>query len=106
MNAYGIFGCVVIGAMGGAIGSRIPNGEDGGLASVVTGVIGAVIGGFVATAAFGRPSGTIGLLATLAGALLGACLFIAISTKVSHLARPADDSQRSQVRGRVTRSST
>jgi len=106
MVSYGIFGWVVIGAMAGAIGGRIPDGEDGGLASVVTGVLGAVVCGFAAGAAFDPPSGTGGLLASLSGALLGACLFIVVGRKASHLARPPADVQRHQGRERSTRSST
>jgi uncharacterized membrane protein YeaQ/YmgE (transglycosylase-associated protein family) len=85
--AYGIFGWVVIGAMTGAIGGRIPDEEQGSLASVITGLAGATAGGLAGLVAFGAPAGTAGLLASLAGALLGAALFVFLGRKVSHLAR-------------------
>jgi uncharacterized membrane protein YeaQ/YmgE (transglycosylase-associated protein family) len=104
--SYGIYGWVVVGALAGAIGGRIPDGEDGGLASVVTGVLGALGGGMVARAALGAPGGTGGLLLSLAGALVGAACFIFAGRKLSRLARTPAQSRRPEGRERPTRSST
>ena len=52
---YGIILWVVIGALAGWIGSKImrTDAQQGGFANIIIGVIGAVVGGFIARAIFG-----------------------------------------------------
>ena len=78
--AIGIFGWVVIGALAGWIGSKLmgTNARQGGLANIVIGVVGAVLGGFVAQRFFGVNLARNGLIASFGVALLGSCVVIAI----------------------------
>jgi uncharacterized membrane protein YeaQ/YmgE (transglycosylase-associated protein family) len=103
---YGIFGWLVIGAMTGAIGGRIPDGEDGGLPSVVTGVVGAAAGGFAASPAFGPAGETADLLGSLTAAFLGACLFVLVGRAFSRLSRRTAEARRQKARQQLTRSWT
>lgn len=106
-DSYTIFGWVVIGAMTGAIGGRFPRDQESGLGIVITGVIGALAGGFAVSAAFGPPDGTRGdLLANLAGALLGAFLFVFLGRRISRLVRTHGRVRGPRAPGRPTRSST
>jgi len=50
--------------------------RQGGLANIVIGVVGAVIGGFVARSIFGDSSSNNGFFASFLVALLGACIVI------------------------------
>jgi uncharacterized membrane protein YeaQ/YmgE (transglycosylase-associated protein family) len=77
---YGIILWVVIGALAGWIGSKImrTDAQQGGLANVIIGVIGAVVGGFIARAIFGDNSADNGLIASFFIALAGACLVIGL----------------------------
>jgi uncharacterized membrane protein YeaQ/YmgE (transglycosylase-associated protein family) len=83
--AYGIIMWIVIGALAGWLGSKImgTDARQGGLANIIVGVIGAIVGGFVARAAFGDSSSNNGFFASLLVALLGACLVIGIWKAVS-----------------------
>ena len=61
MNAsYGIIAWIVIGALAGWIGSKImgTDAQQGGLANVLIGVSGAVIGGYLSRFFFGDDGGT------------------------------------------------
>lgn len=86
--AYGIILWIIIGALAGWIGSKImgTDGAQGGLANIVIGVIGAVVGGFLTRTLMGDNAGNNGLIASFFVALLGACVVIglwkAISRKV------------------------
>jgi uncharacterized membrane protein YeaQ/YmgE (transglycosylase-associated protein family) len=77
--AYGIVLWVVIGALAGWLGSMImgTNAKQGGLANVLIGVCGAVIGGIITRTLFGSDPSSHGFFASLGVALLGACVVIA-----------------------------
>jgi uncharacterized membrane protein YeaQ/YmgE (transglycosylase-associated protein family) len=77
---YGIILWIVIGALAGWIGSKImgTDAKQGGLANIIIGVVGALVGGFVTRAAMGDNAGNNGFIASFVVALLGACIVIAI----------------------------
>ena len=74
----GILGWIIIGALAGWIGSKImgTNAQQGGLANIVIGVLGAILGGFITRRFFGADLGHNGLIASFGVALLGSCLVI------------------------------
>jgi uncharacterized membrane protein YeaQ/YmgE (transglycosylase-associated protein family) len=78
--AYGIILWIVIGALAGWIGSKImgTDSAQGGLANIVIGVVGAVVGGFLTRVIAGDKAGNNGLIASFFVALLGACVVIGI----------------------------
>ena len=71
---------IIIGALAGWIGSKImgTDARQGGVANVVLGVIGAVVGGFITRSLLGDNQGNNGFFASFAVALVGACLVIGI----------------------------
>lgn len=77
---YGFLLWIVIGALAGWIGSKImgTDSQQGGVANIVIGIIGAVIGGFITRTMFGDMSGDNGLIASFGVALLGSVILIAI----------------------------
>lgn len=83
--AYGIIMWIVIGALAGWIGSKImgTDGAQGGLANVIIGIVGAVIGGFLARNFLGDHAGNNGFIASFVVALVGACLVIFLWKAVS-----------------------
>jgi uncharacterized membrane protein YeaQ/YmgE (transglycosylase-associated protein family) len=87
--AYGIIMWLIIGALAGWIGSKImgTDARQGGVANIVVGIIGAVVGGFITRAAFGDDRTNNGFIASLAVALLGAILVIAVWKAVSKRVR-------------------
>jgi uncharacterized membrane protein YeaQ/YmgE (transglycosylase-associated protein family) len=78
--SYGIIMWVIIGALAGWIGSKImgTDAQQGGLANVIIGVIGAVIGGFVTRAFFGDSHSNNGFVASLLIATLGSVILIGL----------------------------
>jgi uncharacterized membrane protein YeaQ/YmgE (transglycosylase-associated protein family) len=76
--SYGILAWIIIGALAGWIGSKImgTDGRQGGLANILIGVVGAVVGGFTSRVLFGNDAGTNGLFGSFLVALLGSCLVI------------------------------
>lgn len=78
--AYGIIMWIIIGALAGWIGSKImgTDAQQGGLANVILGVIGAIVGGFVTRALFGDNPGNNGFIASFFVALLGAVICIGV----------------------------
>lgn len=82
--SYGIIMWIIIGALAGWIGSKVmgTDAKQGGLANIVIGVIGAVVGGFIARAAFGDSSGNNGMITSFLVALAGACIVIFLWTRV------------------------
>jgi uncharacterized membrane protein YeaQ/YmgE (transglycosylase-associated protein family) len=78
--AYGIVMWVIVGALAGWIGSKVmgTDAQQGGLANVIIGVIGAVIGGFVTRAVFGDSAGNNGFVASLLVAVLGSVILIGL----------------------------
>jgi uncharacterized membrane protein YeaQ/YmgE (transglycosylase-associated protein family) len=87
--AIGMLGWIIIGALAGWIGSKImgTNARQGALANIVIGVVGAVVGGFLAKRIFGANLGHNGLLASFGVALVGSCLVILVWKTLSR--RPA-----------------
>jgi uncharacterized membrane protein YeaQ/YmgE (transglycosylase-associated protein family) len=78
--AYGIIMWVIIGALAGWLGSKImgTDARQGGVANVIVGVLGALIGGFLTRVLFGDSPGNNGFFASLLVALLGAVVVIGI----------------------------
>lgn len=77
---YGIILWIIIGALAGWIGSKImgTDSKQGGLANIIIGVVGAVVGGFITRVAMGDDAGNNGLIVSFIVALLGACVVIGI----------------------------
>lgn len=77
---YGIILWIIIGALAGWIGSKVmgTDASQGGLANIVVGVVGAMIGGFLTSFLFGDSATNNGFFASFGVALLGACVLIAI----------------------------
>jgi uncharacterized membrane protein YeaQ/YmgE (transglycosylase-associated protein family) len=78
--AYGIILWIIIGALAGWIGSKImgTDSAQGGMANIVIGIIGAVVGGFLTRALMGDDRSNNGLIASFVVALVGACVVIGI----------------------------
>jgi uncharacterized membrane protein YeaQ/YmgE (transglycosylase-associated protein family) len=78
--SYGIIMWIIVGALAGWIGSKVmgTDARQGGLANIVVGVIGAVVGGFLATNFLGDFRGNNGFIASFFVALLGACIVLAL----------------------------
>jgi len=74
----GIIGWIVVGALAGWIGSKImgTNAQQGGVANIVIGIMGALLGGFITRRFFGDNPGNNGWIASFGVALLGSCLVI------------------------------
>jgi uncharacterized membrane protein YeaQ/YmgE (transglycosylase-associated protein family) len=78
--AIGYLGWIIIGALAGWIGSKLmgTDARQGGLANIVVGIIGALVGGFITQRFFGDNLGNNGLIASFGVALLGSCIVIFI----------------------------
>jgi uncharacterized membrane protein YeaQ/YmgE (transglycosylase-associated protein family) len=76
--AIGWLGWIIIGALAGWIGSKLmgTDARQGGMANIVIGIVGAVVGGFVTQRFFGDNPGNNGLIASFGVALAGSCLVI------------------------------
>jgi uncharacterized membrane protein YeaQ/YmgE (transglycosylase-associated protein family) len=83
--SYGIILWIVVGALAGWLGSKImgTDARQGALANIIVGVIGAVVGGFVARTVFGDSAMNNGLLASTLVALLGSVIVIAVWKAIS-----------------------
>lgn len=83
--SYGIIMWVIVGALAGWLGSKImgTDAQQGGLANIIIGIVGAVVGGFLARAAFGDSSWNNGFIASTVVALLGSVVVIALWKLVS-----------------------
>jgi uncharacterized membrane protein YeaQ/YmgE (transglycosylase-associated protein family) len=83
--SYGIILWIVVGALAGWLGSKImgTDARQGALANIVVGVIGAVVGGFVARNLFGDSSANNGFVASTLVALVGSVIVIAVWKAVS-----------------------
>ncbi len=82
---YGILGWLIIGALAGWIGSKIMGtaSKQGAIGNVVTGVLGAIVGGFLTQRLFGDSPWNNGPFASFGVALLGACVVIFLWKLVS-----------------------
>jgi uncharacterized membrane protein YeaQ/YmgE (transglycosylase-associated protein family) len=87
--SYGIIMWIIVGALAGWIGSKMmgTDARQGGLANIVVGIIGAVIGGFVARNFFGDSPGNNGFIASFLVALAGACIVIFLWKSLSRRSR-------------------
>lgn len=76
----GIIGWIVLGLLAGAIAKAIMPGTQGGgwLATLVLGVVGALLGGFIGSAIFNIGLDTFWSLQTWIVAILGALLVLVI----------------------------
>ncbi len=76
----GIIGWIVLGLLAGAIAKAIMPGNQGGgwLATLVLGVVGALLGGFIGTAIFNVDLGGFFELRTWIIAILGSLLVLVI----------------------------
>jgi uncharacterized membrane protein YeaQ/YmgE (transglycosylase-associated protein family) len=85
----GIGGWIIIGALAGWIGSKFKeyDGEQGVVANIITGVFGAVLGGFLTHKFLGANAGYQGLIASFAVALAGG--YLLIGTWTAHRGRRA-----------------
>ncbi len=83
--AYGIIMWIIIGALAGWIGSKImgTDAQQGGLANILIGVVGAVLGGFLARNLFGDSASNNGFFASFLVALVGAIILIGLWKMVS-----------------------
>jgi len=83
--AYGIFMWIIVGALAGWIASKImgTDAQQGALANIVIGIVGAVLGGFVTGMMFGDDRGNNGLLASVLVSILGAVIVIALWKAIS-----------------------
>lgn len=74
--AYGILGWIIIGVLAGWLGSKLigTDARQGGLANIVVGVNGPLVGGFVTRRFFGDNPGNNGIIASFAVALFGSCM--------------------------------
>jgi uncharacterized membrane protein YeaQ/YmgE (transglycosylase-associated protein family) len=84
--SYGIIIWLIIGALAGWIGSKImgTDARQGWVANVFIGIVGAVVGGYLARVLFGYSSDSNnGLLMSFFVALAGACLVIFAWTAMS-----------------------
>jgi uncharacterized membrane protein YeaQ/YmgE (transglycosylase-associated protein family) len=78
--SYGIIMWIIVGALAGWIGSKImgTDAQQGGLANILVGVVGAFIGGFLTRLAFGDSPGNNGFIASVAVAVLGSIVLLGI----------------------------
>ncbi len=76
--SYGIIGWIIIGALAGWIGSKLmgTDARQGGVANIIIGIIGAILGGYLTRTFFGNNLGNNGLIASFGVALLGSCIVI------------------------------
>ena len=74
----GILGWIIVGLIAGWLAGLVMKGGGYGvIGDIILGIIGALVGGFLASALFGIPSGTFSLT-TLIVAFLGAVIVVAI----------------------------
>lgn len=71
----GIIGWLVIGIVAGWLAEKVMGRNHGLLTNLIVGVVGALIGGFIANNFLGTPVGGFNLI-TLLVAFLGACLLL------------------------------
>jgi uncharacterized membrane protein YeaQ/YmgE (transglycosylase-associated protein family) len=83
--AYGIVMWIIVGALAGWIGSKImgTDARQGGLANIIVGVIGAIIGGFLTRTFFGDSASNNGFFASLLVAILGSVVLLGIYKAVT-----------------------
>jgi len=80
MSGVGIFGLIIIGLIAGYVAERLTESDHGLFTNLVVGLIGAFVGGIIASA-IGIPP-PAGFLANLVVATLGAILFLYVWRKI------------------------
>jgi uncharacterized membrane protein YeaQ/YmgE (transglycosylase-associated protein family) len=80
MSGVGFFGLIIIGLIAGYVAERLTESDHGLFTNLVVGLIGAFVGGIVASAV-GVPA-QVGFLANLVVATLGAILFLYVWRKI------------------------
>ena len=85
--AYGIVLWIIIGAAAGWVAGLLLGHTDRqrSLVNMVVGIVGAVVGGYLAQNVLGEDLAHNGLIASFAVALLGSCLVIALWMLLSRL---------------------
>lgn len=80
MAFMGILGFLLLGLIAGAIAKAILPGSQGGgwLATLILGVVGAIVGGWVGSLIFNKPLGDFFSLYTWLMAILGSIIVLAI----------------------------
>lgn len=73
----GIIGWLVIGILAGWLAEKVMGRSHGLVTNLIVGVVGALLGGFIAQSLLGVPVGGFNLI-TLLVAFLGACLLLFI----------------------------
>ena len=71
----GIIGWIVIGIVAGWLAEKVMGRNHGLVTNLIVGIVGALIGGFIAENLLGQPVGGFNLI-TLLVAFLGACLLL------------------------------
>ncbi|HJT05172.1 MAG TPA: GlsB/YeaQ/YmgE family stress response membrane protein [Pseudonocardiaceae bacterium] len=76
----GILGWIVLGLVAGAIAKLIMPGKDPGgfIVTILLGIVGAIIGGFIGKAIFGRGLETFWNLQTWVAAIIGSLILLII----------------------------
>lgn len=80
MEGLGWILSIVIGAFAGWIAEQMMRSNQGLLMNIILGILGAVVGNFLATLIFGATLG--GIVGQLVIAVVGACLLIAIGRAI------------------------
>lgn len=80
MGGVGIIGAIIIGIIAGWIAEQVTGRRHGLLTNLIVGLVGAVIGWFLATSVFGIPID--GWLPSLVASTIGAIILLAIFSLV------------------------
>ena len=88
-----ILGMIIIGAIAGFLARALVPGKDsmGVVATIVLGIVGSFVGGFLASLLFGRDGGSLlqtsGLIGSVIGAIIALLIYNAVTKKSSHRSR-------------------
>jgi uncharacterized membrane protein YeaQ/YmgE (transglycosylase-associated protein family) len=87
-DGVGFFSMILIGLIAGYIAERVTESNHGLIKNLIVGLIGSFVGGIIARAVDAPP--TVGFVANLVVATLGAILFLFIWRKIRGGGRRAD----------------
>ena len=88
-----IIGMIIIGAIAGFLARALVPGKDsmGVVATIVLGIVGSFVGGFLASLLFGRDGGSLlhpsGLIGSVIGAIIALLVYNAVTKNKSHRSR-------------------
>jgi uncharacterized membrane protein YeaQ/YmgE (transglycosylase-associated protein family) len=88
-----ILGMIIIGAIAGFLARALVPGKDsmGIVATIVLGIVGSFVGGFLASLLFGRDGGSLlqtsGLIGSVIGAIIALLVYNAVTKNKSHRSR-------------------